>query len=252
MGKPERTFLIPDCTDSGEGACPHTPPVQPTALHRRRSAPPQGATHARSPRARWLKTLHQWHWVSSALALFGTLLFAVTGITLNHAGAIEARARIDTRSAPMPPALVEMLRQRAADPAGPQPPPLPAAAIDWVARTLEVEVPDASAEWSTAEVYLALPRPGGDAWLRLDLDTAEAEYEHTDHGWIAWLNDLHKGRNTGTAWRLFIDLLAGACVLFSLTGLLILHARAAHRPTVWPVVGFGLAVPAALAFLFIH
>lgn len=37
-------------------------------------------------------TLRQWHWVSSALCLAGMLLFAVTGITLNHATDIEALA----------------------------------------------------------------------------------------------------------------------------------------------------------------
>ena len=30
-------------------------------------------------RAYWLKTLHQWHWISSAICLLGMLLFAVTG-----------------------------------------------------------------------------------------------------------------------------------------------------------------------------
>ncbi|PAX96938.1 hypothetical protein CKW48_13495, partial [Bordetella pertussis] len=48
-------------------------------------------------RAYWLKTLHQWHWISSALCLLGMLLFAVTGLTLNNASHIESRARVDTR-----------------------------------------------------------------------------------------------------------------------------------------------------------
>ena len=30
-------------------------------------------------RAGWLKTLHLWHWISSALCLLGMLLFSVTG-----------------------------------------------------------------------------------------------------------------------------------------------------------------------------
>ena len=38
----------------------------------------------------WLRTLHQWHWISSAVCLIGMLLFAITGITLNHASKIEA------------------------------------------------------------------------------------------------------------------------------------------------------------------
>ena len=38
----------------------------------------------------WLRTLHQWHWISSAICLLGMLLFTITGITLNHASRIEA------------------------------------------------------------------------------------------------------------------------------------------------------------------
>jgi hypothetical protein len=36
-------------------------------------------------RSFWLKHLHRWHWISAAACLVGMLLFAATGITLNHA-----------------------------------------------------------------------------------------------------------------------------------------------------------------------
>ncbi|HAS28949.1 MAG TPA: hypothetical protein DCS56_02430, partial [Alcanivorax sp.] len=42
-------------------------------------------------KARWLKQLHQWHWISSALCLISMVLFSVTGITLNHAADIDAQ-----------------------------------------------------------------------------------------------------------------------------------------------------------------
>ena len=44
----------------------------------------------KSRKAFWLKQLHMWHWMSSAVSLIGLLLFAVTGFTLNHAADIEA------------------------------------------------------------------------------------------------------------------------------------------------------------------
>ena len=52
------------------------------------------------------------------------------------------------------------------------------------------------------EVYLSLPRPGGDAWLRLNLADGEIEYERTDRGWLSYFNDLHKGRHTGAGLEL--------------------------------------------------
>lgn len=213
-------------------------------------APDERSRH-QAHRAGWLRTLHQWHWISSAVSLFGMLMFAITGITLNHAGAIESKPRLETRVEAMPAEVLEPLRLAAANPpSGGR--VLPAGAVTWVGRALGVRLPDTAAEWSEEEIYLALPRPGGDAWLRLDLEAGEAEYELTDRGWIAWLNDLHKGRNTGEAWRWFIDLFAVACVLFSLTGLLILQVHAANRPAVWPTVGFGVVLPILLALLFIH
>ena len=40
-------------------------------------------------RAMFLKQLHQWHWISSAICLMAMLLFSFTGLTLNNATLIE-------------------------------------------------------------------------------------------------------------------------------------------------------------------
>lgn len=208
------------------------------------------STIKKSGRAFWLKQLHQWHWISSAACLIGMLLFAVTGITLNHAAQIEAEARVISREATVPPALLDELLPltKAAGKA-----PVPTGLRDWLADALQIDVDaNAPAEWSTDEIYLSLPRPGGDAWLAIDTATGEAQYERTDRGWISYLNDLHKGRNTGGAWSWFIDLFAVATLVFCITGLLLLKLHAGHRPATWPMVGFGLVAPALLAVLFIH
>jgi hypothetical protein len=96
-------------------------------------------------------------------------------------------------------------------------------------------------------VYVSLPRPGGDAWLTIDLASGEVTHELTKRGWIAYFNDLHKGRNAGAVWSLFIDTFAIAAVIFSTTGLLLLKMHATHRPSTWPVVGLGLVVPLIVA-----
>ena len=200
-----------------------------------------------SQRAYWLKTLHQWHWISSAVCLLGMLLFSATGITLNHAGQIESRPAVTTRSGQLPAEL-----QAALAPGAEARGPLPAALADWVERQLAVDVRGRDAEWSDEELYVSLPQPGGDAWLRIDRAGGGVEYERTDRGWIAYLNDLHKGRHTGLAWSWFIDVFAAACLVFSITGLFILKLHAANRPTTWPIVGLGVVIPVVLALLFIH
>lgn len=202
-------------------------------------------------RAAWLKTLHQWHWISSALCLVGMLLFAFTGITLNHAGDIEARPAVTQREAQLPAELLERLKPAAAE-NGTRKSALPPPVREWLARELGIRLDAGDAEWSADEIYLALPRPGGDAWLRIERGSGAVEYEHTDRGWISYLNDLHKGRHAGLAWSWFIDVFSVACLAFSITGLLILKFHAANRPSTWPVVGFGLVAPLLLAILFIH
>lgn len=198
-------------------------------------------------RAFWLRHLHRWHWVSASGCLIGMLLFAATGITLNHAGQIEASPRVTARQAELPAALQAQLaapRQERA--------PLPAEVAAWIAERLEVRVAERTAEWSDDEVYVGLPRPGGDAWLSIDRTSGEVLYERTDRGWVSYLNDLHKGRHTGAAWAWYIDVLAAACLVFAATGLFILQQHAPGRPSTWPLVGFSALLPLLLAFLFIH
>lgn len=192
-----------------------------------------------------LGTVRQWHWMSSALCLVGMLLFAVTGITLNHAADIRVSPQVDTYEIVLPDTLLASLAT--ADTAATLPEPIQS----WLQQELGVRA-SGPAEWDATEVYVSLPRPGGDGWLVIERDSGTVFYESTDRGWIAYLNDLHKGRNTGLAWSWFIDIFSLACVVFCLTGLLLLYRHAGGRPTTWPLVGLGLLIPWLLALLFIH
>lgn len=198
----------------------------------------------------WVRQFHTWHWMSSAICLVGMILFAVTGITLNHAGSIEAEPQIATQEYTLPAALLETL---AAVPEGAGadtaiPPPV----TEWLDKTAGVDVSGRAPEWSEIELYIPLAQPGGDGWVLIDRTTGAVVYEATDRGWIAYLNDLHKGRDTGTAWSWFIDIFAAACVIFSLTGLLLLQLHAKKRRSTWPIVGAGVAIPLFLLAFLTH
>lgn len=206
-------------------------------------------------RAYWLKKLHEWHWISSAICLIGMLLFAVTGFTLNHAGQIESKPKVESRDAQLPQDLLEKLQQaqkQGVEAADKNAVGLPAEVDGWLAQQIKVSAKGFAVEWSEDEAYVPMPRPGGDAWLRVDLKEGAVEYEKTDRGWISYLNDLHKGRNTGGAWSLFIDVFAIGCLVFCITGLLILKMHAQRRPMTWPMVGLGLVLPALLVLLLVH
>jgi hypothetical protein len=201
-------------------------------------------------RAVWLRQLHQWHWISSAICLMAMLLFSITGFTLNHAAQIEAKPSVTRQKAALPAPLRAQLSSFAESHSDAKL-PLPDAVASWANAAFPVDVRGVNAEWSEEDAYVALPRPGGDAWLRIGVD-GQAEYEKTDRGWISWLNDMHKGRNAGAVWSWFIDIFAGACLVFCITGFLILKYHAANRPSTWPVIGFGIVLPIVLALLFVH
>ncbi|BDC47860.1 membrane protein [Bryobacterales bacterium F-183] len=198
-----------------------------------------------SRKAFWWTQVRVWHWVSSAISLIGMILFAITGITLNHASAIEASPVVTKRDAVLPADLQKSLRAAEAQKAD-----LPEPVANWLRSELGV-VPK-SVEWQSGEVYVGMPGPGSDTWLTVQLDSGAVHHESTSRGWVSYLNDLHKGRNTGTAWVWFLDVFAVASIIFCVTGLLLLQLHAKNRPFTWPAVSIGFVLPVMVIVIFIH
>lgn len=195
----------------------------------------------------WVRQIHSWHWISAAIAMAGTLFFAVTGITLNHVASIPATPVVSELQGELPQSVLKALDA----PALPDS-PLPKSVAIAVENAVGLDASGRPAEWSDAEVYVALPRPGGDAWVSVDRVTGKLTAEVTERGWISYFNDLHKGRNSGDVWFWFIDVFAVVCIIFTLSGLFLLQLHARHRASTWPIVIAGIAVPAFLAIAFIH
>jgi hypothetical protein len=199
-------------------------------------------------RSFWLRQLHTWHWISAALSLAGMLLFAVTGITLNHAGSLSASPSQHERRAALPAQLRATLQtlDEGSDT------PLPAALARWAAEAFAIDISLLPAEVDAEEIYVHLPRPGGEAALRIDRASAAADYTATSRGWVAYFNDLHKGRNAGRVWFWFIDFMAASCIVFTLTGFALLWMHGRARPFTWPLTGLSLLAPVLIALLFVH
>jgi uncharacterized protein len=207
------------------------------------------AHRAKVRRLFWMTQARIWHWISGAATLIGMALFAFTGITLNHAGQIEGQPKVEQVEAVMPP---DILAQLGPGPSEEGKAVLPKAVADWLAKETGAPVSRRIAEWNEVDIYVGMPKPGGDAWLSIDRESGEVIYENTERGAISWLNDLHKGRNTGLVWFWFLDIFSVACLLFCITGLILLWMHAARRPPTWFIVGAGLAVPAAITIFLLH
>ena len=183
------------------------------------------------------------HWVSSALGLASLLFFSVTGITLNHPDWFSGKHSLETQEVLLSPQwLVEFqsyddvarLQQLTAE-------------LDnrWglgVPRVIEQD----DFEW-----VLDYQRPGGLSTVVLALDTGQLSLERVNDGLVATINDLHKGRHSGLAWFYLIDVVAVICILFAITGLLLLYVHARKRRSTWPLVGLGTVLPLILYMVFV-
>jgi hypothetical protein len=81
------------------------------------------------------------------------------------------------------------------------------------------------------ECTVSFKGPGYAADAFIDRDSGHYNLTETFHGFIAVINDLHKGRDTGPVWSVVIDVSAVVLTIISLTGLtLLFYLKLRRRP----------------------
>ena len=73
-----------------------------------------------------------------------------------------------------------------------------------------------------AQCSVSFKGPAYTADIFVDRPTGTYDLTETRMGFVALLNDLHKGRDSGRAWAWVIDLSAGLMILVSLSGLILM------------------------------
>ncbi|MFC3155236.1 PepSY-associated TM helix domain-containing protein [Gilvimarinus japonicus] len=218
-------------------------PEHKRAHNPKRSASKKAAekkSNKKSQWARWSRTLH---WTSSAIGLVALLFFSITGVTLNHPDWFKADRKTVSRVVTLP----------------------ESSHADWLSTTeteqLQLLLGVIDKEFGLGvprqidrdevEWFFDYPRPGGVASVVYDVELGELMFESTSDGSVSLINDLHKGRHSGAAWSLFIDVSAILGVFMSITGLLLLVLYAPKRNSTWPLVGLGLLVPMVIYVVFV-
>lgn len=136
------------------------------------------------------------------------LFFAITGITLNHPNWFSSADQEPLREQfDIPSYLI---------PTAPQESEWRLAAGHWLKSQWDMDI--STADINEDEISLVSKGPGTYRTVTLDLLDGKAYVETLDYGVVAVLNDLHKGRNTGSVWAWVLDLCALLIILFSLTG----------------------------------
>ena len=151
-------------------------------------------------------------YVSMALLTL-LLFFSVTGITLNHpewfsdseANIVEKELIIDLKLIENPPLSPRQL----------------ASVSEMIEQKLSISLRNSIIESSGDELFYSIKKAGKNTAITLDLASGELFFEHTNYGWWALMNDLHKGRNTSAFWGWIIDITSALCIIFAFTGFIL-------------------------------
>ncbi|HSL86634.1 MAG TPA: PepSY-associated TM helix domain-containing protein [Bacteroidales bacterium] len=177
-------------------------------------------------------------WVHIYLSMFGftaLFFFAVTGITLNHPGWMLGKQKAERVTGTIDPAwadggditaeardlIVEKIRN----------------AHNIRARLTDFRIDD-------FECSVSFSGPGYNADAFIERSTGQYDLTVTSAGFIAVLNDLHKGSDTGTQWATVIDISAIIMILVSLTGFVMIFCLSKRK-----LPGLIVAAIGALTFI---
>ncbi|WP_414663126.1 PepSY-associated TM helix domain-containing protein [Horticoccus sp. 23ND18S-11] len=177
------------------------------------SAPP---AHLTGYWKRRCAALFRWLHIYVSMASFGILFFfAVTGLTLNHAdwffgdraATTQQRGTLDRKwVTPGDTSAVAKLE-----------------VVEHLRRVHGVKGLVAEFRLEDAQCAVAFKGPGYAADAVIDRATGAYELSETRMGFIAIINDLHKGRDSGRGWSVVVDASAVLMVIVSLTGMVLIY-----------------------------
>jgi len=193
-------------------------------------AAPSGGRHW----PRWIRWLHIY---GSMLGLGATLLFAVTGLTLNHADWFE-RAEPFVRT--FDGSVAKELLAGSVD-------KLAVAEQLRAAHRLQGTVTDFTVD--DTQCVVVWKGPGYSADATIERGDGRYHVEEARKGWMAVFDDLHKGRDCGPVWSFVIDASAVVLAFLSATGLwLLFYLKKRRRSGLLVALAGTLAILAAFAF----
>lgn len=187
----------------------------------------------------WARWLH----IYFSMASFGILLFfAVTGLTLNHQDWFAGQQRTGTFKGKLDGTWV-----RPAD--GKEVRKLEIVERLRTAHGIKAALSDFRVD--EAQLSVNFKGPGYTADVFIDRGSGAYEVTETRMGWGAIINDLHKGRDSGHAWSVLIDLSAVLMTFVSVTGLALIFFLAKRRRSGLIALAAGAAVCWTLYVIFV-
>jgi len=157
--------------------------------------------------SRWL------HLYLSMVSFTVVLFFAATGLTLNHAEWFSQHEQTTRYQGTVPPALLHESGDGQPDKLG---------IVELLRNTHKIHGAVSDFRVEDSQISVSFKGPGYAADSFIDAASGHYDLTETRNGFIAVMNDLHKGRDTGKVWSVVIDVSAVLLVLVSLSGLVLL------------------------------
>ncbi len=161
---------------------------------------------------KWSRTIHIY---LSLSAFFMFLFFAITGVMLTH-DSFGMDQMVATNGTGKIAADVAMKGD-------------PVAVEAAVRAAFHITVPLANFNPADDEIEITFAGPARRAQVFIDRDSGESQTTFEDRGFVGLMADLHKGAETGWAWRALLDVVSVWIALSSITGVIMLLAMPKRR-----------------------
>ncbi len=181
-------------------------------------------------------SLSRWLHTYLSMASFAILFFfAVTGLKLNHTEWIAGLQRTAQAKGCVRPEWVRGAQVAKLE------------VVEHLRNTHEVRGALSDFRIDETQCWVSFKGPGYSADAFIDRGTGRYDLMETRNGFVAVINDLHKGRDSGRRWSLLIDVSAVLMTLVSLTGIFLILLLKRYRAT-----GLAAAALGTLASLLVY
>jgi len=183
------------------------------------------------------------HAYLSAFAFLALIFFSATGVLLNHPEWFESYRPAESQQA-----LALTPAELASAKASKDVAKALAAAVSAKARFPGAY---ASGDIDGRQALVRMEGPKGSADLTIDMTTGKVDARITRTNFLAITQDLHRGKNVGTAWRWVIDLSAWLIGAMALIGYVLFFSLRFRLKTSLILTAVSLAVLVGIAWLFV-
>jgi uncharacterized protein len=159
-------------------------------------------------------TVTRWLHIYLSMVSFAVVFFfAATGITLNHAEWFSHQVQTKHYRGIVPPSLLHESSDQQPDKLG---------IVELLRNRHKIHGSVSDFRVENSQISISFKGPGYAADAFIDATNGSYDLAETSNGFVAIINDLHKGRDTGSVWSIVIDVSASLLVLVSLTGLVLI------------------------------